>query len=98
MSKRKNAASEPSAAETLNYEQAVTELEQIIDQMESGETPLEQALADYERGVALLKRCRSIISWAEQKIEHLKAIADETAASAAETVDQECQDEDEPNR
>ncbi len=98
MSKRKNAASEPPAAETLNYEQAVAELELIIDQMESGHTPLEQALADYERGVALLKRCRSIISQAEQKIEHLKASADESAASAAGAVDEACEDEDESDR
>jgi exodeoxyribonuclease VII small subunit len=60
----------------MTYEEAVAELETLIDRMESGETPLEESLADYERGVGLLKRCRAIISQAEQKIEYLKASAE----------------------
>lgn len=73
MSKRKPSLTQPPAPESLTYEQAVAELESIIDRMESGETPLEDALADYERGVGLLRRCREIITAAEQKIEYLKA-------------------------
>ncbi len=87
MSKRKSSPSPPAAPASLTYEQAVAELETLIDRMESGETPLEESLADYERGVGLLKRCREIITQAEQKIEYLKAAArsddDESADSDA---------------
>ncbi len=93
MSKRKSSPSTPAAPESLSYEQAVAELESLIDRMESGETPLEESLADYERGVGLLKRCRAIISQAEQKIEYLKASAESDAGTADEP-----DDEDEPVR
>ncbi len=83
MSKRKTTPNQPPAPESLTYEQAVAELESIIDRMESGETPLEEALADYERGVSLLRRCREIISVAEQKIEFLKTAAGAGELSAA---------------
>lgn len=83
MSKRKT-PSKPAAAESMTYEQAVAELEALIDRMESGETPLEESLADYERGVGLLKRCRAIIAQAEQKIEYLKASTDDASAEDEE--------------
>jgi len=81
MSKRKSSPPQPTAPETLTYEQAVGELESIIDRMESGETPLEEALADYERGVGLLRRCREIITAAEQKIEYLKSATESSGAA-----------------
>lgn len=66
-----NSAKSPAAASDLSYEQAVEELELLIDRIESGEVGLEQSLEEYERGVALLKRCRAIISRAEQRLEEL---------------------------
>lgn len=86
MSKRKSSPTQPQP-ESLTYEQAVAELESIIDRMESGETPLEEALADYERGVGLLRRCREVITAAEQKIEYLKAAAGEPSALAGDLAD-----------
>ncbi len=93
MSKRKSNPNKPAAPESLTYEQAVADLESIIDRMESGETPLEESLADYERGVGLLKRCRGLISQAEQKIEYLKAGAASDVGAAGDH-----DDEDEPVR
>ncbi len=58
-------------ASDLSYEQAVEELELLIDRIESGEVGLERSLEEYERGVSLLKRCRAIISKAEQRLEEL---------------------------
>ena len=53
------------------FEQAVEQLEQIIDQIESGEIGLEDALKCYEQGAKMIKRCQSIIDKAEKRIAEL---------------------------
>ncbi|HSK78886.1 MAG TPA: exodeoxyribonuclease VII small subunit, partial [Thermoanaerobaculia bacterium] len=41
----------------LSFEQALAELERIVQQLESGQAPLEQSIALYERGAALKAHC-----------------------------------------
>ena len=55
----------------LSFEQAYAELEQIVERMERGEQDLEVSLKDFETGVALMKRCHSVLKDAEQKVEVL---------------------------
>jgi len=55
----------------LDFEQAYKELESIVERMERGEQALEDSLGDFERGVALMKRCHSVLKEAEQKVEVL---------------------------
>ncbi|MDQ1341509.1 MAG: exodeoxyribonuclease small subunit [Pseudomonadota bacterium] len=50
------------------FEAALKELEGIVQALESGNTPLEDALHAYERGVALLGQCQETLGQAEQKI------------------------------
>ena len=57
--------------DTLNFEQAYKELETIVERMERGEQELETSLTDFERGVALMKHCHSVLKDAEQKVEIL---------------------------
>jgi exodeoxyribonuclease VII small subunit len=72
MPKGKSATSAPSAeVETLDFEQALAALEQLVGELESGDQPLEQALASFERGVALTRRCQAALRAAEQKVEIL---------------------------
>ena len=52
----------------LSFEAALTELEAIVRALEDGETSLEQSLAQYERGVGLLKHCYGQLRQAEQRI------------------------------
>lgn len=52
----------------LKFEQAIEQVEDIIDQIEAGEIDLEQCLAKYENGVELLKHCDTILKRAEKKI------------------------------
>jgi exodeoxyribonuclease VII small subunit len=54
--------------ESLNFEQAVKELEQIVRTLEDGNTGLEESLAQYEKGVALLKQCYGQLRQTEQRI------------------------------
>ena len=42
----------------LSFEQALANLEEVIQRMESGETPLEALVENYQNGVKLLKLCR----------------------------------------
>lgn len=51
-----------------NFETALAELEKIVSGMESGQLPLEDALAAYKRGTELLKFCQQKLSDAEQQV------------------------------
>ncbi|MHC4130156.1 MAG: exodeoxyribonuclease VII small subunit [Planctomycetota bacterium] len=55
----------------MSYEQVIEELESIIGRIEQGKIGLAESLAEYQRGAALLKRCRGILDVAEQQIEKL---------------------------
>jgi exodeoxyribonuclease VII small subunit len=54
--------------EELTFEQAFEQLDQIVRALEDGDVGLEQALAQYELGVGLLKRCYGRLQDAEQRI------------------------------
>jgi exodeoxyribonuclease VII small subunit len=55
----------------LSYEQAMDEMEAIIQQMEGEQLALEQALTLFERGQALAKHCADLLSQAELKVRQL---------------------------
>jgi exodeoxyribonuclease VII small subunit len=56
---------------SLKYEEAAAELDQIIEQLEEGNLPLENTLVLYERGQALSKHCAELLDKAELKIRTL---------------------------
>jgi exodeoxyribonuclease VII small subunit len=53
------------------FEECLQRLEKIVDQLEKGEVPLEQALALFEEGMKLSNDCRSELEAAEGKVEIL---------------------------
>jgi len=57
-----------SAADELPFEKALEQLEDIIRQLEDGKIGLEAALARYETGVGLLRRCHERLQGAEKRI------------------------------
>ncbi|MFN3884222.1 MAG: exodeoxyribonuclease VII small subunit [Rhodocyclaceae bacterium] len=60
---------EPTAATTpASFEAALQELERLVQTLEAGNLPLEDSLAAFERGMALLKFCQETLSAAEQRI------------------------------
>lgn len=65
------APTSPAEVDALDFEQALAALEQLVGELEAGEQPLEQALASFERGVALTRRCQAALRTAEQKVEIL---------------------------
>ena len=54
-----------------NFEEALSELERILTEIEGGEVPLEESLSKYERGQFLIRHCRAVLGEAEKQIEKL---------------------------
>lgn len=53
---------------TSNFEKNLQELEILVEKMSSGELSLEESLANFEKGVSLVKTCQESLAKAEQKI------------------------------
>jgi|TARA_B110000495_G_C22912724_1_gene533055 exodeoxyribonuclease VII small subunit len=66
-------------AEDATFEEALKNLEKLIEMMESGDVPLAQLVEKYAEGDKLLKTCESRLKEAELKIEQLKSGTDKTA-------------------
>lgn len=62
----------PSAApETLSFEDAFAELEEVVRQLEDGSLTLDESLALFERGQALSARCQQLLDTADLKVQQL---------------------------
>lgn len=56
---------------TMSFEKALAELEQIVSKLESGQAPLAESIAIYERGEALKSHCEMLLKTAEARIEKI---------------------------
>ena len=54
-----------------SFEQSLRELQQVVTALEDGSLGLEQSLAEFERGIGLLRVCHETLNRASQKIELL---------------------------
>lgn len=63
--------SKAKAVDKLNYEQAFGELETVVERLGTGDLPLEEALALFEKGQALAARCGELLEQAELKLRQL---------------------------
>ncbi len=55
-------------SKTPSFEQALAELETLVETMERGELSLDESLKSFERGVVLTRTCQQALTEAEQKI------------------------------
>lgn len=60
-----------------SFEKALAELEQIVSHLESGDLPLEDALNEFERGVALARQGQTTLQQAEQRVQILLSDSDD---------------------
>ena len=58
--------------QTLSFETALKQLEEIVTKLERGDVPLEESIAIYERGEALKKRCEALLAQAEERVEKIR--------------------------
>ncbi|WP_275097240.1 exodeoxyribonuclease VII small subunit [Sedimenticola hydrogenitrophicus] len=68
MPKKESAKTENHAP---SFEQALSELESLVETLEQGDLSLEESLKSFERGVALTRTCQQALKEAEQKIQIL---------------------------
>ncbi|WP_419582639.1 exodeoxyribonuclease VII small subunit, partial [Thiolapillus sp.] len=54
--------------ENLSFEEALSELESLVDRLEQGDISLEESLKSFERGIALTRNCQQALAKAEQKV------------------------------
>jgi len=57
--------------ENMSYEEAMTELERLVNELEGGNLDLDKSLEIYERAIALRNRCKSILESYERKVQQL---------------------------
>ena len=55
----------------FDFESSMEELEGLVQRLEQGDSPLEESLEQFERGVQLIRSCRQALESAEQKVEIL---------------------------
>jgi len=66
-----DAAGAVAPVDTLTFDAALAELQDVVGQLESGNLPLEAAIAAFERGVQLHDRCARLLDEAELRVQRL---------------------------
>lgn len=69
--------------ETLTYEQAFAELEEVVAALENSQRPLDETMALFERGQLLIQRCTSLLENAEIKVRLITGEALDDSSSAS---------------
>ena len=59
------------ASKKFNLEKALRDLENLVEELESGDLPLEKAMQKFEEGIKLTRGCQAALKDAEQKVEVL---------------------------
>jgi exodeoxyribonuclease VII small subunit len=59
------------AKKSIDLEKALENLETLVDELESGDLPLEKAMKKFEEGIKLTRSCQAALKEAEQKVEIL---------------------------
>ncbi len=57
----------------IAFEQSMAELQALVQQLEKGDCPLEDALKYFEKGISTAKQCQNMLTQAEQTIERLSS-------------------------
>lgn len=66
----------PAAIAKLSFEEALTELEKLVKQLEDGKAKLDDAIGAYERGALLKRHCEAKLREAQAKIEQITVAGD----------------------
>lgn len=75
------------ASKKINLEKALSDLEDLVEELESGDLPLEKAMKKFEEGIKLTRGCQSALKDAEQKVEILLKSAGAEELEAFEVED-----------
>jgi len=70
----------------VNFETAVTRLNEIVKDMEKGDLSLDESLKKFEEGISLIRECQSVLHDAEQKV---KILTEKNRETHLETFEDE---------
>ena len=70
-----------------DFEKSLAELEQLVEQLESGDLSLDESLKQFRRGVELTRHCQGVLEKAQQTVEQLVDPEDESSAAPLEDCD-----------
>jgi len=76
-------------SKVVHFEKSMADLEEIVKQLERGELSLEESLKYYEKGIGIARKCQDTLLQAEQKIETLQSLAQETKSEPQSDCDDE---------
>ncbi|MGB5511666.1 MAG: exodeoxyribonuclease VII small subunit [Woeseiaceae bacterium] len=76
-----------SSTKPFNLEKSLADLEKLVEELESGDLPLEKAMKKFEAGIKLTRGCQAALKDAEQKVEILLKSAGGEALEAFEIDD-----------
>ncbi len=60
-----------SDSKTINLEKSLSDLEALVEELESGDLPLDKAMKKFEQGIKLTRSCQSALKDAEHRVEIL---------------------------
>ena len=78
---------EPADVDTMSFEDALAELEQIVRRLEAGQVKLDEAIRCYERGARLKRHCEGKLDEAQQRVDRIVVGADGVIAARPESLD-----------
>ena len=77
-----------SETKSVNLEKSLADLEALVEELESGDLPLDKAMKKFEQGIKLTRSCQAALKDAEQKVEVLlKSAGGEESLQNFETDD-----------
>lgn len=83
-SRSKTEAVDPALSVPATFEEAVAELEALVDAMDSQTVGLDQLLTDYKRGAFLVKHCRDRLSQVRKEVLEIEQSMNNTGAEGAQ--------------
>ncbi len=78
-----------STEQKLSFEEALKELEQIVEKLERGEVSLDDAVAAYERGSQLKQQCQQRLDEARLRVDQIRAVKGSSDVTGAAPFDTE---------
>ncbi len=70
-----------------DFEKSLEELEALVERLESGELSLDESLRQFKRGVELTRHCQGVLDRAQQTVEKLLDLDDESTAVPLDDAD-----------
>lgn len=78
---------EKKTQELPDFEKSLEELEALVERLESGDLSLDESLRQFKRGVELTRHCQGVLDRAQQTVEKLLDLDDESTAVPLDDAD-----------